>query len=179
MPASALDFYRCQPPRWTFIGASIQAGLVSLPASALDFCYCQQSRWTFVISVDIVVDGQHPCWTCAFFSGNIVVDGPRLLLDLGFIFRRHRRRRPAHPAGLESLPASALSFSFWSADSFRGPKLIVSWTLLMVRRLFSHFASTSLSTQPPCSSIRAGLLSVRAGLLSLPVLDFCYCQQSR
>jgi hypothetical protein len=84
MPASALDFYRCQHPRWTFIGASIRAGLVLLPASALDFCYCQQPRWTFVISVDIVVDGQHLCWTCAFFFVDIDGLAPPAGLGLSF-----------------------------------------------------------------------------------------------
>jgi hypothetical protein len=40
LPASTLDF----------IVASICAGLLSVPASALDFCRCQPPRWTFVLA---------------------------------------------------------------------------------------------------------------------------------
>ena len=120
-PASALVFTRHPHQLWGFIVASIHAGLLSLPASALDFYCCQHPRWTFIISVNIVVNGQPPCWTCAFFFVDIVVDCQHLLLDLGFIFCQHCCQRPASPAGLAALPALALGFSFWSADSFRGP----------------------------------------------------------
>jgi hypothetical protein len=75
-----------QPPCWSSLDASISSGVSLLPASALDFYRCQPPRWTFIISVDIVVGGQPPCWTCAFFFVDIVVNGQRILLDLNFIF---------------------------------------------------------------------------------------------
>ncbi len=109
MPASALDFCWCQHPCWTFIAASIHAGLL-LVASTL----------SSTASVS--------CWTC-----------------LGLM--------PSH--GL------AGSFSFWSADSFRGPLpgtlfFIVSWTLLGGLRTLFLFSVDLSST----ASLRAGLYFV-------------------
>jgi hypothetical protein len=87
VPASGLDLCRCQHPRWTFVIASNRAGLF--------------------IRVDIVVDGQYPCWTCAFFFVDmsstsrascwtwalifvdIVVEGQLILLDLNHCQHQH------------------------------------------------------------------------------------------
>ncbi len=120
MPASELDFYSCQHLRWTFVGASILAGLLSLPASPLDLSFIFPSTSSSTASVS--------CWTC-----------------LGLM--------PSH--GLTG------SFSFWSADSFRGPSpgtlfFIVSWTLLGGPRTLFLFSVDSSST----ASLRAGLYFV-------------------
>ena len=107
------------------------------------------------------------------------------MLDLCFLFRRHCRRRPAHPAGLWlyflSASSSTAGVSCWTCIIASigagllnfGPQTLfggltpgtllfkVSWTLLMVRRLFYHLASTlSLA-----ASLRAGLHSPPASAL--------------
>ena len=109
LPASALNFYSCQHLRWTFIAASIRAGLLLVAST---------SSLTASVS----------CWTC-----------------LGLM--------PSH--GLTG------SFSFWSADSFRGPSpgtlfFIVSWTLLGGPQTLFLFSVDSSSM----ASLRAGLYFV-------------------
>jgi hypothetical protein len=61
------------------------------------------------------------------------------------------------------LPASALSFSFWSADSFGDSfPLILVDSFDGLQTLFSFCVDIFVDGQPPCSSIRAGLLSLPA-----------------
>ena len=80
-PASALGFHCCQHPRWTFIVASIRAGLLLLAStSSSTASLCAGLVLSFSSTSSSTASAS--CWSWALFFVDIVVDGQRLLLDL-------------------------------------------------------------------------------------------------
>jgi len=145
-----------QPPCWTLLDVRISSGVLLLPASALDCCWCQHPCWTFVAA-------SIPAGLLLLASTSSSMASLRAGLELYFLLKSLSTASISCWTCLGLMPSHGLtgSFSFWSADSFRGPSpgtlfFIVSWTLLGGPQTLFLFSVDSSST----ASLRAGLYFV-------------------